>query len=291
MEESRLKELIYAEECDENLAYILKRSDIVSPTEYKVMESFDEDIFVKMMKILINGRQVFYYLTGEYRPVLSAAPKLSSAGLISLIGSIIENASKLKKNGFLTCKNVDASIEHIYMMKNTYKAAFIYLPVRETIYADEAEFEKKLRTALVKIAKGAKESNAEGIEELIKELEDTNVPLTEIQIKQKKVKSNTKAISIEGLDDANGTVLDITGDEFIIGKWTDMVDGVIAFNRMISRIHCKINIRDEKCSITDLKSANGTYVNGVRLMANKSFPIKNGDIIRLADSSFRVIEE
>ena len=41
--------------------------------------------------------------------------------------------------------------------------------------------------------------------------------------------------------------------------------------------------------ITDLKSANGTYVNRVRLTPEQPHQIKNGDIIRLANSDFQVV--
>ena len=40
--------------------------------------------------------------------------------------------------------------------------------------------------------------------------------------------------------------------------------------------------------ITDLQSANGTYVNKAKLQPNQSTPIKNGDVIRLANSDFQV---
>lgn len=41
-------------------------------------------------------------------------------------------------------------------------------------------------------------------------------------------------------------------------------------------------------TITDLQSANGTYVNKIRLQPNQPYPINNGDIIRLANSDFQV---
>ncbi len=283
----RLEKLIYEAEYGDELVYILNEPGLISPIEYKVMEGLDDDIFVKMIRLLINGKPALYYLIDEYRPVLSIVQGLGYNGLISVIGSIMENAFKLMSNGFLTCKNAYASIEHIYVMKNTYKTAFLYLPIRSTIYDDEAEFEGKLRGALAEIAKSIDEKDTDRITELINELENINIPLIEILNRQKKARNNTKTIKLICLDDKCKSDIEITKDEFIIGKWADQVDGVISFNRMISRIHCKISIKDSKYSITDLKSANGTFVNGIRLTANKPFPIKNGDIIRLADSRFR----
>ena len=82
--------------------------------------------------------------------------------------------------------------------------------------------------------------------------------------------------------------IEVTKDEFIIGKKQELVDGVVSFNKMISRSHCKINRRGSQYMVTDLQSANGTYVNKVRLQPNQPCQIKNGDVIRMADSDFQV---
>ena len=76
----------------------------------------------------------------------------------------------------------------------------------------------------------------------------------------------------------------ITIDDFNAIKF----DGVIDFNKMISRSHCRINKRGGQYTITDLQSANGTYVNKVKLQPNQPHPISNGDVIRLANSDFQV---
>ena len=80
----------------------------------------------------------------------------------------------------------------------------------------------------------------------------------------------------------------ITKDRFVLGKKAGAVDGVISFNDKISRIHCRIDRKGERYTITDLQSANGTYVNGKRLQANQPYRIGNGDIIRMANSDFQV---
>jgi hypothetical protein len=80
----------------------------------------------------------------------------------------------------------------------------------------------------------------------------------------------------------------INKPEFTLGKNPSQVDGVITFNKAISRVHCKITQAGGQFFITDLGSVNGTYVNKVKLMPNQSHPINNGDIIRLANSDFQI---
>ncbi len=78
----------------------------------------------------------------------------------------------------------------------------------------------------------------------------------------------------------------INKEDFIIGKKFDSVDGLIQFNKAISRIHCKIIFSGKKYFITDLSSSNGTYVNGARIEPNRQVGIAPGDKIRLANSDF-----
>ena len=82
--------------------------------------------------------------------------------------------------------------------------------------------------------------------------------------------------------------LQINSDEYVIGKSADKVDGVISFNKAISRVHCKITYQNGNYYITDLGSANGTFVNSKRIPAQYSEIIKNGDAVRLANSDFLI---
>lgn len=78
----------------------------------------------------------------------------------------------------------------------------------------------------------------------------------------------------------------INKEDFIIGKKFDSVDGLIQFNKAISRVHCKIVHSGKKYFIADLNSSNGTYVNGARVDPNRQASIAPGDKIRLANSDF-----
>ncbi|MDE6516584.1 MAG: FHA domain-containing protein, partial [Acetatifactor sp.] len=81
----------------------------------------------------------------------------------------------------------------------------------------------------------------------------------------------------------------INRDEMLLGKKRELVDAVIPFNKMISRKHCKISRNNGEYYISDEGSANGTYVNRIRLSPGQRQQIKKGDIIRLADSDFQIL--
>ena len=60
---------------------------------------------------------------------------------------------------------------------------------------------------------------------------------------------------------------------------------------MISRRHCKIVKRGSGYAVVDLNSSNGTYLNGMQLFPGREYPVKNGDIIRMAISDFQIVME
>lgn len=81
------------------------------------------------------------------------------------------------------------------------------------------------------------------------------------------------------------------GGELILGKNPQLGPGAILFNRTISRRHCVIHMQGNTCFLTDLGSANGTFINNNRLSPQIAYPVRAGDRIRLANSEFMLIYE
>jgi hypothetical protein len=73
---------------------------------------------------------------------------------------------------------------------------------------------------------------------------------------------------------------------------TDIVDIDLtpfgAQDKGVSRKHASIDARKEPPTITDLGSANGTFINGVKLEANKAEPLESGDELRLGHLVMRL---
>lgn len=65
----------------------------------------------------------------------------------------------------------------------------------------------------------------------------------------------------------------------IIGRKTEMSDIAFENDKTVSARHCKVAVRDGRFYITDLKSSNGTYINGRKVVSEMEiFP---GDLLRL----------
>lgn len=54
-----------------------------------------------------------------------------------------------------------------------------------------------------------------------------------------------------------------------------------AYENGVSRIHASLTLGKQHAILTDLGSANGTRLNGLKLTPHESYPIKHGDILTL----------
>lgn len=83
-------------------------------------------------------------------------------------------------------------------------------------------------------------------------------------------------------------VLSISIPEYLIGKNPEMVNGAVTYNPAISRVHCKVTYSAGRYYLTDMGSANGTFVNQQRLGKQQTVELNNGDYLKLANSDFIV---
>ncbi len=287
--------------CGTNFAYILNDTSVFLSTEYKVLHSQIGDGFVKCMKMLYNGKIELYYCVNSFRPFSAFLSRIDSDSFLTVVENLISGIIAVKNNGFLSCQNIDTSLEHIYIDPNTYKVSLVYLPLNKHEYDDYSLFESALRTNLIKIISGLPSLSSPKITQLATDLQNGMMSLEDVYSalggKRKNISGAGSGIpkpvlkSCVKLMAINAPIrveLVIDKDEYLIGK-KDNNDGIVSFNKMISRNHCKITNHNGQYAVSDLQSANGTFVNGVKLRPNQIYPIKNGDIVRLANSDFQVV--
>ncbi|MEE1057347.1 MAG: FHA domain-containing protein [Acutalibacteraceae bacterium] len=289
--------------CGSNFAFNVNDNTAFLPTEYKVLQSQGNNCFVKCMKMHFNGKVQLYYLTKAYKSFDSLVHKLNEDSFMTIIANLFANIIEVKNNGFLSCCNIDTSFEKIYIDPATLKVSLVYIPLKIRIYDDYPTFENELRVNLIRLISIIPEFSSDKMVQLTSLLSDGTLTIEDLLYKlkggkgcvkgqecqQKKTLTKTAGqMSIIAMNAPMRIEIAITKDEFVIGKKESVVDGVISFNKMISRIHCKINKSGNQYTITDLQSANGTYVNKRKMNPHQPYPINNGDIIRLANSDFQV---
>lgn len=297
IENNYIKEL----ECGSNFSYLLSDNSTFLSTEYKVLQSQVNSCFVKCMKMMYNGHVQLYYLTKGLKSFATMIPSMDPESFMTIVSNLFSDIIDVKHNGFLSCQNIDIAFERIYVDPTTLKVSLVYLPLSKRIYDDNSTFENEIRTGLVKLISGVSTLSSSKTMQLSADLSNGTLSMEDLhaRIKGGKIidrdrddnhRDNTGSglLRIIAMNAPSRVVFVVNKDEFVIGKKAELCDGVIDFNKMISRSHCKITKRGGQYMITDLQSANGTYVNKVKLQPNQSTPIKNGDLIRLANSDFQV---
>lgn len=80
--------------------------------------------------------------------------------------------------------------------------------------------------------------------------------------------------------------VEITPSGLSIGRSSSKANYVIKSKDNISRLHCILFVKDGYLKVQDLKSLNGTFVNGRRLYPNEEVLIHKGDNLTVADEEF-----
>lgn len=289
--------MITESSCGSNFCYILEDNSLFMGTEYKMLQGKNNISFAKCMKLMYNGKIELCYLTRGLKSFSAMLTDLDADSFLKIVGNILANVVDVQHYGFLSCQKVDISFDHIFVDPATFKVSLVYLPLSKVLYSDEAVFENELRTNLIKLISSKPSLSSAKNSELSGNLANGTYSIEDLYEwikkgkkrweKSKPVASTTLIIC--SMDSKNPLRLTMCKERFVVGKNPAAVDGVIGFNKMISRIHCRLDKEPDGYVITDLQSANGTYVNNVKLAPNKPCRIKNGDMVRLANSDFQIL--
>lgn len=290
--------IVYFIDYGNNFAYVLKDNGMFHATEYKVLQSQPEGVFLKCMKLLYNGKIQFYYMNDGCKSLAEMVSSLNADKFSTIMFNLLKSVKEVKQNGFLSCQNIDISFEHIFIDPATYSVSLVYLPVSKKIYNSVSEFESSLRLSLAKLIQNVPALSSQKTREVAAELENDRLDFDDIYTTIKgEEKENAKEriapqrgkMKLVAVNTAVPFEMPITKDEFFIGRKREVVDGVISYNRMVGRTHCKVVRQENRYVIVDLQSSNGTYVNKVRLQPNQPCTPQDGDSISLANSEFRVV--
>ncbi len=257
-----------------NFEFITDRVADFLETDYKVMQSQSDDIFIKCVKIRRNGFVDLCYLGNEYRTLEGMSTGITAETARSIASGIVSAVNKVKANGFLSCQSIVLDESKIFVEPNTMRVRLAYVPIKEKLFDTIEDFQEQLDALLCRL--GADRKVIEFSGQAISDLSSVN-------------SGNVGAgLTLVACGTAYPFEIRIFEKDVLIGKNPEVVDKVIDFNSAISRRHCRIMEQNGNYYVMDEGSANGTYVNGEAVDVGQKHLIKHGDILRLANSDFRV---
>lgn len=287
-----------------NVSYILQDENIFSLTGYKVLKTQEKNGFIKCAKLLYNGKIKLLYFTSDKKSLKNMISSIDFDTFLRVIANVMHLIIDVKNNGFLSCQNIDLAFDKIFVNPSTLAANLIYIPIASN-NTDSSNFENIFRTELIKLITSTPSFAGEKASRVCSELSNGTVLLNELYKRicnecngtpqtQQGVNAapsggySQPTLSIQSVNSPSAVSFVVNKPEFVIGKSANSVDGVISFNKAVSRIHCKIVFSDNNYYAVDLGSANGTFINKVRIAPQQYCPLKSGDILRLANSDFKI---
>ena len=279
-------------------SYILQDNELFYDIGFKVMQNLEDGYLVKCHKLKYNGKIKFVYLTEDYMPVSRLMTNSTPDSLQIILKNLFEVFIQIEALGFLDVTFIENRLDKIFVDPISNSIRVIYLPISGLEYKkSKIEFENEVKSQLVDLIEnvyGKEQLNTRIIRD---SLTDKTAHFHDIIRNFAIQKSPEQNIVVqEQTQSANGIVLQeinnavffsIEGRDFVIGKKQEKVDGVIAGNTAVSRIHCKIIYRDGHYYIIDLGSSNGTFLNGSRVTTTPLL-IQIGSKIRIANVEFIV---
>lgn len=281
----------------QNIAYLLNDGVTFFLTGYKVLQSQEKRGFVRCARLMYNGRVELVYFTSAYQPLSSLLPEIGTDGFTEILANLLGKITEVKANGFLDCHNLDLAADKIFIDPDTRSVFLIYLPVSAP--SDDpgnVNFENELRANLIRLIQSVPKLRSPAMAEISTGLADGTMSLEALyrsfasraEKDAGQCGKGQPPLLFAAINAPEKVSFQITVPEFVIGKNAGAVQGAITFNRAISRVHCKITFTHGQYFITDLNSANGTFVNRTRIEPQKPVSIQNGAVVRLADSDFTV---
>lgn len=287
---------------NENFSYTLEKDCSLNQMEYKVMQSQNGTEFVNCMSVLFNGKNQLLYMPGELKTLLSMSRGIDEEDFITIIASLLGCVADIKKNGFLSCQNIEIASDKIYVDPVTYNIRLIYVPIQPKIYEDYTSFEDDLRMGVTRIINSEFNMHGKKIQQLYYDLYDKAIKLEDLYEKIRKKNtdndqatkkesektSRVKRMCLTALDAPIHTVIEVNQDALSIGRNASMSDVAINFNSAIGRKHCTILRNASFFMIKDENSVNGTFVNNVKVVPGQIRRLDDGDVISLANTKFKV---
>src|SRR5437016_11351744 len=84
-----------------------------------------------------------------------------------------------------------------------------------------------------------------------------------------------------------GSVIPIPDAGLVMGRKHPENDVTLENDEMVSRRHCRLQLRDGRTVVKDLDSRNGTFVNGASVLEHD---LEGGDRLKVGSSTFIYLE-
>ena len=292
-------EIFYEQNIPGGLAVVFNNPRCYDENGFRMLETLFRRGFVPCTKTALNGVITVSYNFSQFACLYDILPTMNPAMFRSVITSLWDKINFFRQNPALKCENTYLSADRIYVDKTRYEAYLIYIPLKPEGNEDCLPyFENKMKDSIAKIYSMYENVHDAANASIVSQITGVRVapptppaprfaPAAPVVSAAQQRAPGTPAES-DFILCSKGTTpdIEITKNEFVIGKSRERADGTVIGSNLVSRVHCKALIRNGECMIVDLNSLNGTYINGNKLIPGAEYRIPDGAVLSLADVQF-----
>lgn len=287
---------------EKQLSFLFQEADPYFEMGYMILEQAQLSGMLPFKRMEQNGKEKLLFQISKFIPLSEMVPILGQNEIIDVLYAMIFMTQKVEENGFLKKECIWCKYEHIYYDEASKKPLFAVLPIsKEFRYADGMDWNNRFLDAITHVASflppvkfnrvlnlvslwRTEQMDCEAVLEAINELGSGMSGM----LVDRTVEEPEKKLSLVYSGREGTYQFDVSGEEFVIGKNPDVVDGAIQLSDAMSRKHCKIIKQSNRFFVQDLGSVNHTFVNGEYIPPFELMELNQSDILTLADIDLRV---
>lgn len=307
-----------------SVSYLLDNDAMFYGTGFKILENQNIPCLVPCVRSRWNGRVKLFYSTRGLETGAAHVKASTDAQVRQFLVSLLDGLVAVEDNGFLSMTRVALDAQSVFADPASGMARLVFLPVSVDISgSDEAEVCSRAAELIVSLlsARGGAAAarralsaflgagRSHGLGELASAVggmdfsrraeppaESAGAAGTSCQLGRNGGDvprgRQIPALRLLAEDDAAmPRQIDLVKPETVIGRSKAKSDCAVLSSTAVSRRHCVLVAGGGGLSVEDLGSANGTFVNGSRLRPHERAALREGDVLTIADVSYRISKE
>lgn len=296
----------------DHIAYTFEEQETVYQLGLRYIKKLPIREIIPFVKVVHDGCDRVMYEKEQLHNLCEIALALTNSELAIALKQFCENMFAIEDTDYIAMTAIDVKYERLLYDTKQKAIRMIVLPVQSPCDFHDGEswgnaFRRMLLMLLHTIFKESPEKYQEAYYAIMDETKNEKdvlaymreysfgVQKVEEKVaveKSKETKQEETAVRklcLEHTGVLGSLIFVVTKPEYILGKASSSVDGVIPSTDMISRRHCAIYQAQDRYAVEDLGSTNGTKINGYRIDPGQRFYLNHGDVLSLADVDFNVV--
>lgn len=296
----------------DHIAYTYEDQEAVYQLGMRYIKKLPIKEVLPFVKVVHDGCDRVMYEKEQLHNLCEIVPTLTNSELAIALKQFCANMLAIEDTDYIAMTAIDVKYERLLYDTKQKAIRMIVLPVQAPCDFHDGEswgnaFRRMLLMLFHTIFKESPEKYQEAYYAIMDETKNDKDVLIYMhdysfgvqKVEEKAVEEQTKEtkkeetavrkLRLEHTGALGSLIFVVTKPEYILGKASNSADGVIPSTDMISRRHCVIYQAQDRYTVEDLGSTNGTKINGYRIDPGQRFYLNHGDVLSLADVDFNVV--